>query len=237
MFNARADASRAALKGYIAATPRDPLGHSLSAAVAFYCFAGNRLRQKSRTSIHETVLFAGIGVPADIHEVRSAIQRARALAHIDLEADPLDQNALVALCIAEGVDRDVLALAYRRWMTSLEHAQAASLHARRLLQVNPRAHDAYYVIGLSEYVLSRMPSFLRAFTKIPGVVGQMPRAIQFLEATANGGCYLRDFARQMLVTIYLEDRKPREAVRILEDLTRDFTGNAGYRAELERLKA
>jgi len=66
MFNARADASRAALKGYIAATPRDPLGHSLSAAVAFYCFAGNRLRQKSRTSIHETVLFAGIGVPADI---------------------------------------------------------------------------------------------------------------------------------------------------------------------------
>lgn len=236
LFNSELEASQAVLKGYVAASPRDPLGYSLSAAVPFYHFVGSRLRPHGGGSVQDMILGKGIGIPANIHQVGAALQQARRLAEVDLQADPRDQNALLALCIVEGIERDALVLLYRRWMASLKHAQGASLQARRLLEVNAKAYDAYYVIGLSEYVVAQIPAIIRPFAKIPGVVGQKSRALQFLEAAARGGWYLQDFARQMLVSIYLEERRPQDALRVLEGLAKDFVGNAGYRAELERLK-
>lgn len=237
LFNSDLASSQAMLKGYVAATPRDPLGYSLSAAVPFYHFVGSRLRPHGAASVQEMIVGKGIGVPAGIHEIAADLKTARRLSGIDLETDPRDQNAFLTKCIVECVERDVLVLVYRKWMAGLKHAQAASIEARRLLEVNADAYDAYYVIGLSEYVLSQIPGILRTFTKIPGVVGQKSRAIQFLEAAARKGCYLQDFARQMLVSIYLEEHRPQDAVHVLEGLVQDFAGNAGFRAELERLKA
>jgi hypothetical protein len=237
MFNANLEASQLMLKGYVAASPRDPLGYSLSAAVPFYNFVGGRLRPHGGGSVQDMIVGKGIGVPSDNQQIRDTLRHARRLAEVDLDADPRDQNALLALCLVESVERDALVLSYKRWMAGLKHAQGAGLQARRLLEVNPQAYDAYYVIGLSEYVIAQIPAIIRPFAKIPGVVGQKSRAIQFLEAAARSGFYLQDFARQMLVSIFLEERRPQDAVRLLEGLAKDFAGNAGYRAELERLKA
>jgi hypothetical protein len=237
LFNADLESSQSVLKGYVAASPRDPLGFALSAAVPFYHYIGGRLRPHGGGSIQEMIMGKGIAPPPNIQEVGAAVQRAHRLAEVDLGADSRDQNALLALCIVEGVERDALVLLHKRWMAGLKHAQAATLQARRLLEVNARAYDAYYVIGLSEYVVANIPALVRPFAKIPGIVGQKSRALQFLEAAAREGCYLQDFARQMLVSIYLEERRREDAVRLLEGLAKEFTGNAGYRAELERLKA
>jgi hypothetical protein len=235
MFNSELAASQALLKGCIAVAPSDPLAHSPSAAVPFYHFVGSRLRPHGGGSMQDMILGKGIGKPADIDHIRTMLQRARRLAGVNLSVDPRDQNALLALCVAEGVERDVLVLVYKRWMAGLEHAREAGLHARRLLEVNRQAYDAYYVIGFSEYVLSQVPGLLRPFAKIPGVVGEQRRAVQFLEAVADARCYFQDFARQMLVTIYLEQSRIKDALRVAEGLARDFPGNGGYRAELERL--
>ena len=237
LFNGEPAECQAKLKGYVAAAPRDPLGFSLSAAGPFYFYVGSRLRPHGDATLHEMIVGKGIGVPEDFPAIGAALERARRLAAIDLEADARDQNARLAMCIAENVERDVQVLVHKRWMVALTHAQAASTEARRLLEVNPQAYDAYFVIGFSEYVLTQLPGVVRPFAKIPGVVGEKTRALQFLEAAARKGCYLQDFARQMLLTIYVEDRRQEDAVRVLEGLVRDFGGNAGFRAELERLRA
>jgi hypothetical protein len=236
MFNGQVDSSKSLLKGYTAATPRDPLGFCLSAAVSFYSFVGGSLRPHGGGSMTDMIVGKGMAEPPDFPQVRDALKQARRLAEIDLQADPRDQNALLSLCVVEGIERDALVLLYKRWMASLKHAQGAGLQARRLLEANPQAYDAYYVIGLSEYVIAQVPALIRPFAKIPGVIGQKSRAMQFLEAVARGGCYFQDFARQMLVSIYLEERRPSDAVRLLEGLAKDFSGNTSYRAELERLK-
>jgi hypothetical protein len=237
MFNGELEASRALLKSYVAMSPRDPLGFSLSAAVPFYHFVGHSLRRHGKSPIHDIIQGKSIDAPPEMHEVTAALQQARRLAEVDLDEDPRDQNALLALCIVEGVERDALGLLHKRWVQSLKHAQEATLQARRLLEVNAQAFDAYYVIGLSEYVIAQVPAIVRPFAKIPGIMGQKSRAIHFLEAAGDAGFYLQDFARQMLVTIYLEDGRPKDAVRLLEGLVKDFAGNARYRTELERLNA
>ena len=237
MFNGQLEASESQLKGYVTATPRDPLGFALSAAVPFYHFVGNRMRPHGSGTIKDLILGKGIEAPPDFARTQDLLRQARGLSDIDLEADPRDQNAMLALSIVEGVERDALVLLHKRWMDSLKHAQAAGLYAQRLLEVNAKAYDAYYVVGLSEYVIAQIPVFLRPFAKIPGIVGQKPRAIDFLEAAAGAGCYLQDFARQMLVTIYLEEGRKQDAIRLLESMAGDFPDNTGYRAELARLKA
>jgi hypothetical protein len=235
MFNSELEASEAILAGCVAKAPGDPLAHSLSAAVPFYHFVGSRLRPHGGESMQDLILGKGTGRPAGIDHIAMMVQRARRLAGADLSANPRDQNALLAMCVAEGVERDVRVLVYKRWMAGLEHAREAGRHARRLLEVNREAYDAYYVIGLSEYVLSQVPELLRPVARIPGVVGERRRAVQFLEAAARDGCYFQDFARQMLVTIYVEERRMGDALRVAEGLARDFPGSVGFRAELERL--
>lgn len=237
MFNDQFEEGRAALKDYLAMAPLDPLAHGLSAAVLLYHHAGSKFATGRGHSIFHAMTSAGIEMPANIGEIEGSIQESRRLARIDLEADRTDQNALLALCMAEGTARDSAALLYRRWVSSLDYARAAGASARRLLEVNAGAYDAYYVIGISEYVLSRLPGIVGMFATIPGIVGDMTRAVQFLEATAAQGYYLRDFARQALVSIHMEHRRAKDAVRVLEGLTRDFPGNSGYRAELAKLRA
>jgi hypothetical protein len=223
--------SQSILREHVAAHPFDPLGFSLSAALPFYSFAGNRLRTEHGNSIQSMLGGAALAMPVALQrELTGFLERARTLAAMNLE----DQTSVLALCIAEGVYRDLCALVLRRWVTSLRHAQQANLQARRLLSLNPAAYDAYFVIGFSEHMLEQIPAVFRPFTKIPGIVGQTARAIQFLEAVAQSGWYFREFARQMLVTLYTEQQRPQDALCMLSGLKSDFPGNAGYRAEWAR---
>jgi hypothetical protein len=237
MFNGDLSGSIARLDEYVAQTPADPLGHALSVVVPFYHFVGKRLKPHGGGSLHDMILGKPIAVPENLPQMKASLQRARKYSDTALHANPRDENALLALCIVEGVEREAQVLFYKRWMDSLKHAQAAASYARRLLDANPHASDAYYVIGLSEYVMTQIPALIRPFAKIPGVVGQKSRAIQFLEAAGRDGHYLQDFARQMLVTIYTEERRPRDAVRVLEGLSHDFPANTTYQTELEKLKS
>ena len=184
MFNSELEASQTILNGCVFATPGDPLAHSLSAAVPFYHFVGSRLRPHGEESMQELILGKGIGLPANIEYIGTMLQRARRLARVDLSADPRDQNALLALCVAEGVERDSLVLVYKRWMAGLEHAQEAGLQARRLLEVNRQAYDAYYVIGLSEYVLSQVPAVIAAVCEDSGGGGGVSKGC----AVSGGSC-------------------------------------------------
>jgi len=238
LFNDEVQASRALLREYMVRAPLDPLGYSLSAALVFYHFIAGRLQSQYGNSIRHMILGQGIGMNAGLkNELGIHLHRAQALAQIDLASNPKNQNATFALCVVEGVNRDIMALVFKRWLLSFRHAQAATLCARQLLGLNPEAYDAYFVIGLSEYLIQEIPAIFRPFTKIPGIVGQTGRAIQFLDAAARRGDYFREFARQMLVTVYTENGREPDALQMLSELTRDFPNNRAYQAEWAKLKA
>jgi hypothetical protein len=154
--------------------------------------------------------------------------------HLDLTSNPTDENAVLALCIAAGIERDIMALVFKRWLVSCQDAKTATLRARQLLALNPNAYHAYLVIGFSEQLI---PELVRPFARIPGIVGQTRRAMEFLEAVANRGHYFQEFARQTLLTVYSKAGRAQDVSRILSGLTKDFPGNAVYRAEWMKLAA
>jgi hypothetical protein len=235
LFNGDLKTSQSLLAQYVCEAPGDPLGYSLSAAVPFYNFVGDTMRLQYGNSLRGIILGKGIRFPPGLRQnLGYHLQCAQRHARLDLAANPNDTNAAFALCVAEGVERDVMALVFKKWMVSFRHAQDAALHARRLLGLNPAAYDAYFVIGFSEHLIQEIPAIFRPFTKIPGIVGETSRAIAFLEAAASGGHYFQEFARQMLFTLYTEEGREHEALTILSQLVTDFPGNGGYRAEWAR---
>jgi hypothetical protein len=236
LFNGDLTGSRATLRDYVDAAPDDLLGHSLSAAVPLYHAVGTHLRLHHGNSLKRMIIGRSVSLPRNVEEeVKGSLRRVEYLRKAILEHKPADENTTFALCVAETVWRDMAALVSKHWASSFRHAQAAVLHARRLLMLNPRNYDAYFVIGFSEHLLTEIPAIVRPFAQIPGIVGRTDRAIQFLEAAASEGCYLQEFSRQMLVTVYAENRRAKDALQVLSRLVNEFPGNTSYVVEFARL--
>ena len=111
----------------------------------------------------------------------------------------------------------------------------AHLLARRLLQHDPQAHDAYFVFGFTEYMLSWIPSALRGFVRIPGAAGDRNKAIRDCRIAAQSGWYFQEFARRTLVDLYIEAGQLADARKLLHELTAEFPENKMLRADSVRL--
>jgi hypothetical protein len=237
LFNADHEASQSAVAGYLRQYPCDPLAYAVSAAVRFYHYVSLRLPERQTKSIVGVLLGPGLGMPQAMQkEIGAALRRAQTLAAAPLASDPSDPNALLALSIAEGVNRDGLALVSKKWNASVAHAERAYTLARRLLERDPLAHDAYFVFGSTEYLVWRIPGPIRPFVRIPGVSGDKKKAIAFCQIAAKSGFYFQEFSRRTLVNLYVEEGKLVEAEHLLSELVVEFPGNHMLKADLQKLQ-
>jgi hypothetical protein len=233
LFNSDLASSQSVLGGYLREAPQDPLAHALTGAVAFYHYVALRIPERETRSIVGVLLGPGIVMPHALQkEIGKALRRAQTLA-----AQPGDSSAVLALCIVEGVNRDGLALVSKHWSAALAHAERAHLLARRLLEREPSAHDAYFVFGSTEYLVSRIPALVRPFAHIPGVAGDKKKAVRFCEIAAASGWYFQEFARRTLVNLYVEEGRLKDAVRLIGELVAEFPGNQMLRDDQVRLQA
>jgi hypothetical protein len=238
LFNAELPTSEAILRAYMSETPGDPLAHALCAAVRFYDCLSTQLPSQDSESIMGVLLGGGVDMPAELRkQIGESLLKAQSLAQKNTLRNAYARNALLALCVTEMVHRDGLALVSQLWTASLTHARRAHLHARKLLEMDAQASDAYFVFACSEYIVSRVPAVARVFAQIPGVMGQRQDAIRFCEIAANSGYYFQDFARRMLATLYAEEGRHQDAVELLASLTSEFPGNVPLRAEWIRVRA
>lgn len=226
------------LGNYTAAHPEDPLGHAARGAA--YLFEEMTRRQVlGKGTFSEKAVSEPKRRETD-PRVRAAffaaVERAEVLATQRLAAQPQDRNALLALCLAHGLQRDYAALVDKRLRDSLEHAKLAQSHAVRLLKVDPAAHDAYFTIGFSEYLLGSMPFFLRWAVKLEDVQGSKQRGLRILETAARSGRYLRPFAQMLLATLYVQEKRPADSRRLLAQLATEFPENPVFGRELARMR-
>ena len=168
-------------------------------------------------------------------ELMTAVEQARRHALAKLETNPEDPQALFCLSVASGMMADYIALVQKQRLRSLTYAKQSHSYAVRLLRADPTFHDAYLTTGLSEYLVSRLPFFVRWFVRFEQVRGSKKQAIENLQRVAASGRYLGPFARILLVVIYLRDKLFEPAHELLSELTAQFPGNALFRRELAEL--
>ena len=145
--------------------------------------------------------------------------------------------ALFAMCIAEGVSTDYMALVEKHQILSLAPAKKSNNYAQRLLKLDPKFYDAYLAAGFSEYMVGSLPFFIKWFVHFDNVSGDKKTGIHNLELVANEGHYLKPFAKILLGIVALREKRPRDAQKLLQELAQNYPENPLFRKELDKLNA
>jgi len=240
LYELKPGEARAKFAVWQAAHSADPLGSAAEAASYLFeeCFRQGVLT--SEYFLDDKRFLGEIKIQPD-RELRDAFFtadiRAQGLAHLRLETNPDDVNALFAMTLSLGMQADYASLIEKHQLQSLGMIREAEKFAKRLLAVNPDAADAYLTLGAANYIIGSLPALKRFFLHFKGISGDKHAGIQQLEIAAAHGRYLRPFAKILLAMAALRDKKASLARIQLRELVSEFPQNPLFVSELDKLDA
>ncbi len=151
-----------------------------------------------------------------------------------LQANPRDEEALYWLGTAH-VIRAVYHLTLEKaTMPALSDAKEAQKVNARLLRLNPNYADAYLVIGTYDYIVGSLPWYTKAVAALIGYSGNRQRGLEELKRAANDGHWARTDAQTFLSILYFREQDYSNAIRIMEDLARQYPRNSLLPQEIAR---
>ena len=223
----------------VAANPADPLPYAVRAsAYLFY--------ELDRLGLLEGEFFADDKRIIDRKKLKpdpavrallfKAIEDAQSRAQVILAKQPTDRRALFAMSIAQGINTDYTAFVEKRQIASLSSVRQSNSYAARLLRVDPQFYDAYLTTGLTEYLVGSLPFFIRWFVHMDNIKGSKDQGKHNLVLVARRGHYFRGFAKVLLGIVYLREKQPREAHRLLAELAQEYPANPLFKKELVKLE-
>jgi hypothetical protein len=241
LYQSRFEASRQTLSDYSASHPQDPLPYSMKAAS--YLFAELERAGSLRGSLFSddsNVQRGGSTYKPDREMAAAlddAVKQTRKYARLRLLEDPKDRNALLAMCIVTGVQRDYLALLEHKLRESYSFIRESNVYAKRLLTADPTAYDGYLTKGFTEYLVANLPFYLRWMMSLDDVTGTREQGLNDMEIAAKSGQYMKPFARLLLAMFYLREKQENKTEQLLAQLTEQYPLNKTFRAEYDKLRA
>ena len=239
MYNFDFNSADREMDAYIGEHPSDAVGLSFRAASLLF-------RELDRLSILESEFFASNKRLTDKKELKpdeklkqrfhSAVEESKTLARGRLSIDANDKNALFALCLNAGLITDYMGLIEKRQLGSLSFAKESHSYAVKLLKLDPGYVDAHLTTGMTEYLLGSVPFFVKWFVRFEEAEGNKALAVERLKSVIERGRYLGPFAKIILATIDLREKRPLQAEMRLAELSRDFPENPLFKKELEKLR-
>ncbi|HUA61667.1 MAG TPA: hypothetical protein VML19_23105 [Verrucomicrobiae bacterium] len=241
LYNFDFPATHQVLDQYIELHPHEPLPYSVRAA-GYLFYELNRLGilesefliDDKRIAKKEPPLQPDPAVRA---KLMKALDDAQQRASAALSHDPNDRQALLSLVIAQGVTVDYMAFIEKHQFRSLTPAERSNSYAQRLLRLDPHFYDAYLTAGLSEYMVGSLPFFIRWFVHFDNVDGDKAKGVRCLETVAREGHYLKAFGQILLGIIDLREKRPRDARKLLVELSQNYPANPLFKKELVKLNA
>jgi hypothetical protein len=238
LYNAKFEDARAQFSAWHATHPGDPLS-DVSIAISYLfeeLYHHNVLT--SEFFLDNRRLFGGIEGKPDGARTRSfneAYQRGREQALRRLKADPNDANALFALALATGSRANYSVMLEKQQAKGLRYMKEHENHAKRLLELQPDAADAWLAIGSTNYLIGALPGYLRLILWFGRITGNKELGFQQLQIAAEKGHYLRPFAKIFLALAAMREKKEDLARKQLSDLIVEFPGNPMFADELAKL--
>jgi hypothetical protein len=239
LYELKFDAARAQFRAWEESHPEDALGAASEAAS--YLFE-EFYRQGVLTSeffLDDHKLLGGVDNLPDPESRRRFLEanaRAQSLARRRLRESPKDAEALFVLTITTGMRSNYTALIEKQSLKSLKLIREAEGYANKLLAVQPDALDAYLSLGATNYIIGCLPGYKRFFLWFGGIHGDRGEGMRQLEIAANGGHYLRPYAKIFLALAALREKQPELARAQLEALVAEFPQNSLFQRELALLE-
>lgn len=168
-------------------------------------------------------------------QFQAAIARAEKIARTRLAESPVDEQALFAMTLVNGLQADYAALIEKRNLASLHYTKEATGWADQTLAVDPECYDAHIAGGISKYLVGSLSAPIRWLVRLGGISGDKQAGVKELKLVANRGHYLAPFANILLAIAYVRAHDNQHARELLAQLHDQFPANPLFQREIARL--
>lgn len=175
--------------------------------------------------------------PEAVKTFDESIAKAMSLAQPRVDKNPNDLAALYALGVAHGLRANYNFLVRKAWMDSLKDATAARKLHNKVVELDPNFIDARLVQGVHDYVVGSLPWHWKMLGFIAGFRGDREEGIKTLRLVGEKGSRNKYDAQVLLAAIYRRERRPLEALPLLNSLTDRFPRNYLFRLETVQMYA
>lgn len=176
-----------------------------------------------------------VALPAGFQqELFGILSRAEGLAENRLKRNSRDEEALYWAGVAH-VTRAIFHLALARAnLTALGEAKEARKFHAQLLAVNPNSIDAFLVIGVYDYVVGKLPWYMKVLASIAGHRGDKVRGLEGIKRVTEQGHWAREDAKWFLAILYFGEKRYPEALVLLRELSESYPRNYLLPQEIAR---
>ena len=238
MYNLDFNAAHTQFQDWERTHPDDPFG-PVSDAAAYLFFEFDRLKVlRSEFFVEDHTFFNSKRLKPDPKvkaDFEAALEKSKRLAEAQLKHDPNSESALLAEVIGTALHADYLALIDKEYWQALNEVKDARTKADALVAKYPGCKDAYLAVGVENYLLSQKAAPLRMFLRMTGAQTDKETGIAKLRIVADGGHYLKPYAKILLAIAALRDNKPVEARQLMTELAQQFPRNDLFKDEIKKL--
>lgn len=171
---------------------------------------------------------------ADRQLFLDATERALSFSAKKLAGDARDVHALYASAVAHALRANFFYLVEKSWTRALRECIAARKADDEILRIDPEFIDAHLLHGLSEYVVSCLPLYMRILGSLNGFHGDKEDGIRELQRVARSNAGNSYDAAIVLAAIYRRERSPKDALPLVKMLAETFPRN--YLFPLEQVQ-
>jgi hypothetical protein len=222
--------------------PQHPAGDLYVANVVWLEYL-YRLRRLQTSLYQNESFYAGVESSSEKTETGDALDpqvdrtfralmssaKLKALALVNANRD--DADARYYLGAVYGVLAGYEASTARKFFAAMRNGSRGVEQHQQTLKLRPEYYDAYLSVGLYDYVVGNLPFALKTLALLGGVRGNKERGIGRLQQIVERRAENADDARVMLLAIYQQERRPAEALALLDDLTARFPQNFLFKLE------
>jgi tetratricopeptide (TPR) repeat protein len=153
------------------------------------------------------------------------VERSEALSMSILARNPADEDGLYFLASAYGIRGSYLFTVEHNLKAAFNYGKQAYQIDRRLIQRDPRYHDAYMTVGLYEYIVGSLPWYIKWLASLIGYQGSKERGFQYLDIAVNRGQYVSREAGMVRSILFVREGRYAEALKQIETLQKEFPRN------------
>jgi len=216
------------LRRAVAADPSDPANHRALASTIWFDIL---YRRGAVTVDHYLGRVSGSKIdvvqpPADLDaEFKREISTAIKLAEDRVKATPRDASAHYDLGAALGLQASYVASVEGRLVAGFRVARRSYDEQERVLELDPQRKEAGLIIGTYRYLVSTLPMPMRFMAYVAGFGGGKERGLKMVEESAAAATNERTDAAFALVLLYNREQRFDDALKILEELRRQYPRN------------
>src|SRR5262249_38402326 len=227
-YNLDHDEAIALLRQAVAADPNDTVNHR---ALASALWLDILFKPAARTVDHYRGSFTNASVqmgappPQLDAEFKREITKAIELAERRAAGAPSDAQAHYDLGTAVGLQASYIASVEGRLLAGFKAARRSYEEQEKVLELDPKRKDAQLIVGTYRYLVSTLSLPMRLMAYVAGLGGGKERGLAMIEEAAATPGENRTDAQFALVLLYNREQQYDAAMRVLNDLRRQYPRN------------